>query len=69
MASSKTKQSFELSEEDIKRAVSEFIEREYGAGAPLTVDVGVHTVTRGYGTNEHDAHEFSVTATREVVTK
>lgn len=62
---SKTTQRFELSKEDVQTAVSEFIEKRFGKGGPIKVDVGVKTVSVGYGMAEHDSHVAEVTAVRD----
>ena len=64
---SKTMQKFELSKEDVQTAVSEFIEKRFGKGGPVKVDVGVRIKTTGYGTAEHDTHVAEVTAVRDAL--
>ena len=61
----KTKQTFELSEEDVRTAIAEFIENRFGAGSELTVSIGFKTVSTGYGMNERDDQVMRVTAARE----
>ncbi len=65
MTTAKTTQTFVLSKEDVQTAVSEFVEKRYGRGGAVKVDVGVKTVTVGYGTAERDSHVAEVTAVRE----
>ncbi len=65
MTSVKTRQTFELSEDDVKVAVAEYIERKFGADGKLSVSVGVGSVTTGFGMSEHDKHVVSVSASRE----
>ncbi len=55
---SKTTQTFELSDEDVKTAIAEFVGKRYGAGGEVKV-------TTGMGMNEHDEMRVKVTATRE----
>lgn len=62
-----TRQVFELSNQDIRIAVKEYIERKFGKLGTLTISVRVDTVTRGYGMQEHESHEVAITATREVL--
>ena len=65
MRQSKTIQSFELSEEDVGTAVSEFIEKRHGAGPKIKVEVRVGVKTIGMGMSERDTHVVEVSASRE----
>lgn len=62
-----TRQTFELSEQDVRVAIAQYIETKFGRQGTLTVTVGVATKTTGYGTNERDEHVARVTAWRDVL--
>jgi hypothetical protein len=67
MTSVKTTQTFNLSEEDVQTAVSEFVEGRFGPGGKITVSVGTRTVTTGYGQSERDTQVVAISAAREPV--
>ncbi len=65
MSTMRTTQTFEISDEDVKTAIADFVGRKYGAGGEVKVSVSVETFTTGMGMNEHDEMRVKVTAARE----
>ncbi len=65
MSTMRTTQTFEVSAEDVKVAVAEFVEKRFGPGGEVRVSVDVETFTTGIGMNEHDEKRMVVKATRE----
>lgn len=62
----KTTQSWELSQDDIKTAIAEWLEKKFGAGKPITVSINVRTVSTGFGAGEGYDHVAEIVAKREV---
>ena len=62
---SKTTQTFELSDEDIKEAIRELIEKQYGKGQPIAVRLSVKTTYEGCGTAEGPDYVPVITAERQ----
>lgn len=61
----KTKQTFELSEEDLHNAIRDWVNWKYGKTGDIKIDVSVKTITTGFGMMERDAHEVVVKAERD----
>lgn len=61
----KTKQTFELSEEDVENAIREWVNGKYGKTGDIRVIVDVKTITTGFGYSEHTRHEVIVKAERD----
>jgi hypothetical protein len=55
---------FELSDDDIKTAIEEYIVKRFGDGEPLVVHVVAKSVLKGFGSGEYEDYEVKVTATR-----
>ena len=62
----KTTQTFDLSDGDVKEAVAMWIEKKYGIGKPMTVHIQSNSRLEGYGGGEYEVYYTSVSATREV---
>lgn len=65
MLEAKTKQTFELSEEDTMQAIQDWIEKKHGKNNEIRVDISVKTITTGFGYSEHTRYEVIVKAERD----
>lgn len=61
----KTTQSWELSEDDIKVAIAEWLEKKFGKGNPITVSVRAVAYSSGFGMNESVSYRAEITAKRD----
>lgn len=66
MAETRTTQRFDLSDADVKEAIAEWVERKFGGGNPITVDVDARAITTGFGMNESTGYVVKVSATRKL---
>lgn len=62
----KSTQSWELSQEDVTEAITEWLEKKFGAGKPITVSLRAVAVSTGYGMNEGTTYVPEITAKREL---
>ena len=59
-------QSFELNDLDVAEAIKEWIEKKFGPGNPISVDVSTNPVTCGFGPGEHTEYRVKITAKRDL---
>jgi hypothetical protein len=66
MSKTTSTQKFELSDDHVKEAITEWIEKQFGKGKPITVSLSAKTITTGIGPGEHDIAVVEVSASREL---